>query len=243
MSEVVPFRRFLAAKLELSAARASASQVPSITLSRQAGARAVSIGEKLVQSLQEDSPLKDPHWTLFDQDLVRTIVEDNDLPPGTEQDMPEDSVSMIGDAVREVFRKKPSDWTLFEHTVHTIRKLCDMGHAIVVGRGGNHIAADLANTFRVRLVGSFACRRDHVMEKFGMTEKAADDYLDTRDNGRRRYVKAHLGEDIEGPASYDLIINTDRLSDDTVVSIIIHAVASWSDGPSGLAKSQSAAEA
>ncbi len=47
MSEPAPFQHFLATKLEINVANAAnkSAFAPSITLSRQAGARAISIGD------------------------------------------------------------------------------------------------------------------------------------------------------------------------------------------------------
>jgi hypothetical protein len=239
-AQFIPFEHFLAAKLEvhLSEADEAPPWGPSITLSRQAGARAVTIGEKLTTQLQNKSRYKDSLWTLFDQDLVKTIIEDNHLPPDVENQMDEDRVHLMTDAVREVFKSKPSDWTLFNHSVHTIRKLCRLGHAIVVGRGGNFITTDLTNTFRVRLVGSFASRRAHLQQKFGMTEQAAEAYIQEKDAGRRRYVKSHLQGDAEDPTGYHLTLNTDDLADDSAVVIIAGALEEWATGPEKRAEAQ-----
>ena len=229
MTDYAPFRHYITAKLDLVIANETNRSAfgPSITLSRQAGARAVSIGEKLVEHLKCRSSYLDSNWTLFDQNLVKTIIEDNHLPPDVEPQMLEDHVHLMTDVISEVFKTKLSDWTLFDHSVHTIRKLCQMGHAVVVGRGGNFMTQDLANTFSVRLVGSFEQRLKHVQKKFGMTEKAAESYINDKDAGRRRYVKSHLHQNIDDPTVYDMVLNTDDLSDDSVVAIITQALEEW----------------
>ncbi len=192
----------------------------------------------LIDHLKSGTAYQDTHWTLFDQNLVKTVIEDNHLPPEVERQMPEDHVHLMTDVVREVFKTKTSDWTLFEHTVHTIRKLCRMGHAVVVGRGGNFITADLPNTFSVRLVGSFEQRLEHIQKKFGMTEKAAEDYIHEKDSGRRRYVKSHLQKNIDDPAAYDITLNTDGLADSAAVEIITQALEQWANGPAKAVKAR-----
>ena len=232
-AQFVPFQHFLAAKLEVSVldVETEASWAPSITLSRQAGARAVTIGEKLTKYLQTETAYRHFLWTLFDQNLVQTMIEDNHLAPEVETQMGEVRERLMVDAVREMFKAKPRDWTLFNHSVHTIRKLCQLGHAIVVGRGGNFITSDLTNTFSVRLIGSFAERQAHIKGKFGMTERVAADYIDERDAGRRRYVKSHLQQDIDDAAGYHLILNTDDFSDDSAVKVIAQVMEEWANGP------------
>ena len=225
--QIAPLQKYLAAKLEMAIARAAEEPTlaPSITISRQAGARAVSIGEKLTAHLQHGTRFKNSDWTLFDQNLVKTIIEDNHLPHELEQQMPEDRVHLM-----------PTDRTLFQRSAYTIRKLCRLGHAVVVGRAGNFITEDLTNTFRIRLVGSFECRRDHLQQKFSMTAKAAQEYIHEKDTARMRYVKSHVHEDIEDSTAYHLTINTDELSDDSVVAIITYSLEEWAAGPAKVAK-------
>ena len=88
-AQFVPFQHFLASKLEVNIADVDTELAwsPSITLSRQAGARAVTIGEKLTKYLQTESAYQHPLWTLFDQNLVQTIIEDNHLKPEVECQM------------------------------------------------------------------------------------------------------------------------------------------------------------
>ena len=150
--------------------------------------------------------------------------------------MPEDRVHLMREAIQEAFHSKPTDRTLFQRSAYTIRKLCRLGHAIVVGRAGNFIAEDLTNTFRVRLVGTFECRRHHLQQKFGMTAEAAEAHIREKDTARKRYVRAHVHEDIEEPTAYHLIVNTDELADDSVVAIIAYALEEWADGPAKAAK-------
>ncbi|NCF87010.1 MAG: hypothetical protein GWQ08_16015 [Verrucomicrobiaceae bacterium] len=237
-AQFVPFQHFLSSKLEVRTADMDTEPQwsPSITLSRQAGARAVTIGEKLTKYLQTESVYRHALWTLFDQNLVQTIIEDHHLKPEVEQQMDEDRVRLMVEAVREVFKVKPSDWSLFNNSVNTIRNLCRLGHAIVVGRGGNFISADLPNTFSVRLVGSLAVRQAHLQRKFGLNVKAAAGYIHEKDVARRRYVKSHLQQDIDEAAGYHLILNTDDLADDSVVKIIAQAMEEWASGPANQAQ-------
>lgn len=229
MDPTLPYQHFLATKLEMQVAESGElpATAPSITISRQAGARAVSIAEKLTQHLETTSRYRQGNWTLFDQELVKTIIEDHHLPPEAESLMAEDRPLPMTDRIKELFTRKIADWTLFEHSVHTIWKLCGMGHAIVVGRGGNFIAADLTNTFCVRLVGSVAQRTQHLQHKYGLTEKAALELIDQKDTARRAYVRTHFHHDIDDPTGYDLIVNTDDFSDDAAVHIIAYALQEW----------------
>jgi hypothetical protein len=198
---------------------------PAITISRQAGARGRSIGQKLQNTLREQAPQAAAPWTLFDENLVEKVLEDHDLPTSLAKFMPDDSVSELDSTINEILGRHPSLWTLFEHTVETMVHLCHMGHCILVGRGGNKIAEGLTNVTRVHFVGSPPRRIQQMVQSHGMSPKDAQHFIKHEDRARQRYMKYHFSCDINDPTQYDLIINTDHYCDEAVVQIILHAIA------------------
>lgn len=197
---------------------------PAITISREAGARGRTIGKQLIKHLRETDPSEEVPWTLFDEDLVAKVLEDHDLPKELEKFMPDDAVSEFEGSINEILGRHPSLWTLFEHTVDTIARLCHRGRCIVVGRGGNMITRGLPNVLRVRLIGSPANRTHQMIEHHGMSEREALRFIESEDAARRRYVKQHFGAEISEPALYDLVVNTDHMSDEAIVRMLAAAI-------------------
>jgi hypothetical protein len=206
-------------------AGSEAKNPPAITISRQAGARGHSIGQKLQDSLRAQSPEASVPWTLFDENLVEKVLNDHDLPTSLAKFMPDDSVSELDSTINEILGRHPSLWTLFEHTVETMVHLCHMGHCILVGRGGNKVAEGLTNVTRVRFVGSTPRRIQQMVMAHGMSPKDAQHFIKQEDHARQRYMKHHFSCDINDPLHYDLVINTDHYSDEAVVQMVLHAVA------------------
>ena len=64
-------------------------------------------------------------------------------------------------------------------------------------------------------------RRDYVIHNLGVSEHLADELLKREDHARRSYLKQHFHCSIDDPYLYDLVINTDRISDDAVVDLIV----------------------
>lgn len=201
-----------------------AKRLPAITISRQTGARAHSIGMKLQAALREDAPEGSVPWTLFDDNLVKKVLEDHQLPADLEKFMPDDAVNEYEGAVNELLGRHPSLWTLFEKTVSTIVQLSRMGHSIIVGRGGNEITRGFHNVINVRLIGSKEQRIRHLVVTHGMELAYAKKFVKGEDAARRRFLKQHFDADINNPERYDIVINTDHLEDDAVVEILAAAV-------------------
>jgi hypothetical protein len=200
---------------------------PSLTLSRQAGARANTIGKRLVQYLDQFDETADHGWAVVDQRLVAKVIEDHKLPDSVAQYLPEDVRNPVSDTLEEILGLHPSSWTLFHYTVQTIRKLCALGNVIVVGRGGNLVTGDFPNTFHVRLVGAVENRVRQAREGYGMNAAEARNWVKETDHARARYVKRHLDSDIDDPVGYHLVINTDRISDSLAARIIGDSLLEW----------------
>ena len=206
-------------------------QAPAITIARQTGARGITICTRLHCKLQEKDA-KDPlRWTLFDSELSKEILKQHNLPEHLEKFIPEDAVSEFQATVNEMLGRHPSLWTLFEDTKETVAHLANIGHCILVGRGGNHIAGHLHNVLNVRLIGSTNKRLKYVTNNLQISESEAAALIKRDDHARRAYVKQHFHCDIDDPFNYDLVINTDRLSDEAVVDQIITALGQLNASP------------
>ncbi len=197
---------------------------PFVTISRQAGAGGITIGEKLVAYLWENDRGSGCPWAIFDKTLVNRVLEEHHLPEKISQYMPESKVSQVDDIMEELFNLHPSEWTLIHKTSETILKLAQMGNVILVGRGSNIVARSLENGFHVRLIASPEKRIEHLQEYYKLDRKRALKFMEKEDKGRRDYVKEYFDKNIDDPLLYDLVINTDRISYDQAAKLIAREV-------------------
>ena len=190
-----------------------------VTISRQAGAGGITIGEKLVRYLNKELPGKCP-WTLFDKNLVDEVIKEHHLSEKILPFLKESSISEIEDILDDLFGLHPPQFNLVQRTNQTILHLARMGRVILVGRGSPVITRKVAGGVHVRLIGSFQKRKSHIKEYFKFTDKEAELFIKNEDNGRAKYLKNYFNEDIDNPLLYDLIINTDTVSYDQAASLI-----------------------
>lgn len=198
---------------------------PAITVSRQAGCGALVVAQKLAALLQADSPADDPPWTVFDRNLMEKVLEDHNLPGRLAQFLPEDRITELQDITDELFGLRPASWTMIQQTSETILKLAELGNVIIIGRGANVITAKLPHVVHVRLVAPIETRIQHCQESCNMTPKAAREFCQREDEGRRRYLKKYFNADLEDALLYDLVINTGAaVSFDAAAGLIKDAV-------------------
>lgn len=218
-------RSYVATHLQSGATeRPKNKSLPAVTISRQTGTRGRNIGRKLRDAMNAAFPKAEIPWAVFDENLVQQILKDHDLPADLEKFMPDDSVSEIESSINEILGRHPSQWTLFEHTVDTIVRLSRIGHSIIVGRAGNKITHGLHNVINVRFIGSLDQRIERMAteQEIGTTE--ATHFIKKEDAARKHFVKQHFSADIDDPHDYDLVINTDHLTDEFIVEILIGAI-------------------
>jgi cytidylate kinase len=193
---------------------------PSITLSRETGAGAHTLGDKLADYLNARKGKAEPRWTVFDKNLVQQVLEDHDLPGYLEKFMPEDKSSHIKDAFGDWLGAHPPNWELMKHTQETIYRLARMGHTILVGRGANIITRDLPNILHLRLVGDLEHRVKRCMNYYQIGENEAMELIKKQDKARRRYLQAYYDREIDDPMNYHFVINVDRFTTDQLVKFI-----------------------
>ena len=197
---------------------------PAITISREAGAGAITVARLVAEQLDIECPGDPPcPWIVFDRNLVEEIVRDNSLSQKVAEYMVEDAKFPLSDAFEAMLGLHPSSWQMMEQAAATIRKLALKGNVILVGRGSAAIAAKLPNVLHVRLVAPFEQRVQHFEVYYHIDEKEAPHLVRERDEARRRYVR-QFGADIDDPLNYALVINTGQISFKEAARIITNAV-------------------
>jgi hypothetical protein len=191
-----------------------------VTISRETGSRAVTIGKILADYLDDVLPGSGCQWTVFDENLVERVLSDHNLPKRLKGYLKEDRVGGFTDTIEEILGLHPSSWTLFHHTVETVVKLASLGQVILVGRGANLMTALMPGVLHVRLIGSIDRRIAQVCGHHGLDEKAARERIRKKDAASRRFVRQHFAADNADPHGYDLVIGTDRLRDDAIARLI-----------------------
>ena len=220
-------RTFINCQMEPSQTAArlrSVSVRPAVTLSRQAGCGALVVAQKLAALLQQRSLPSDPPWTVFDRNLMEKVLEDHNLPARLAQFLPEDRATELQDIAHEFFGLRPGSWAMIEQTSETILKLAELGNVILIGRGANIITAKLPHVIHVKLIAPLEARLKHCQERYGMAAKAAREFCQREDEGRRRYLKKYFQANVDDALLYDMIINTGKVSFDTAAGLIADAV-------------------
>jgi cytidylate kinase len=199
---------------------------PFLTISRQCGTGASDLAEEIARRLNRMNTVEQPAWTVFDRNLVTRMLEDNKLSSALARYIPEDRVSEIKSSVGEIVGLHPSLWTMVHQTIALIRKLAQLGNAIVVGRGANFAAAAIAHGLHLRLVAPIDFRTERIVQREALTTIQADAYVRRTDQARRNYVRSFFNTDIDDPTAYDLVVNMAHFTTASAADLVVATLSS-----------------
>ena len=197
---------------------------PFITISRETGAGATTLGRELMPLLDRQFGAGRHPWVFLDRDLLTHALTHHQLPVRLAQFLPEDRISEIRAAIGELVGLHPSLWQLEQKVAEAILQLAHVGRVIFAGRAAHLITRSLAGGLHVRLVASMESRVPRIANVLRCDPDAALAHIERNDHARRRFVRTNFGEDIDNCHLYDLVLNTDQLSPATAARIVVAAL-------------------
>ena len=198
--------------------------LPFVTISREVCAGATTVGQLLTPMLNREFCEEGRDWVLLDKNLLTHALTRQNLEERLEKFLPEDRISEIKGVIGELMGLHPSLWQLEHQVAKVILQLAQVGHVLFVGRGAHIITQSLPGGFHVRLVAPLEIRVRRLMALQNCDTEAAKAIVEKTDLARRRYLQANFDRDIEDPRSYDLVINTGRISAAAASQIVIEAL-------------------
>ena len=184
---------------------------PVVTISREMG----SISNDLIQRLSRELGLD-----VIDDKIIHAVAKS--------VRMSEKVVSQLDEKTRNLL----DNWILYlkttrflradeyvRHLTKVVGAMGEQGGALIIGRGANLILPP-EETLRVRFIAPLEVRVRNMMKEAGMDEAAARNQILLKDAERRDSLKQNFKVEIEDPAYYDLVINTEFVEDEQIVSII-----------------------
>jgi len=136
-------------------------------------------------------------------------------------DIPEDEINK---RLKEV----PGFWKRlkYEHKRSLVYIQCAVLEAARVdnivyhGLAGQLFLANIKHVLKVRIESPFERRVKAAVEELGMSEDEAVEYLKNADHIRKIWVELFYGERWSDPALYDMAINRNNMSEDTICNIL-----------------------
>lgn len=207
------FRREKARK-EAVAARPDPAACPVITLSRQYGAGGNTVAHRLVELLG-------PPWEVWNRELIEAVADKAQVRTEMVEALDERAQSWMDEMIRRAFgRDVLEPATYRKNLAQILLALAQQGHKIIVGRGANFV---LHHALNVRLQATEAHRVQATMQRMRQTEEEARRHVQQVDRARDEFTSNIFSRQIDDPAAYDMVLETDSLGLEPAAAAIVAA--------------------
>lgn len=188
-----------------------------LCISRESGARGGSIGRRVGQELG---------WQVYDSEMVLHAARQGDLLAEMGANDRQGAEAWIQKHLEKRLGScDDSEQGALSEIARPVLELAAMGNVVLIGRGAGFILPR-DTTLHVRMTSPWEDRVAYLSQWFRLTPEEASQRAAQLDAQREDYLKNQLGADLHSPASYDLILCTSRLGEDTCAQIIQLAVQS-----------------
>lgn len=206
--------------------------MPIVTIRGQLGSGAPEIGRQVADRLEVD---------YVDRAIIAEVAERvkrNEQEVMAKETPPASLLGRIGEALASSYAtglgfegaylatwQIPLDNVRYLEALRTvIRELAESQSVVIRGRGSQFILKDYPRALHVLVVAPFEVRLKRVMESLKLDTERAKQEIARFDNSRREFTKRYFKAELEDPAHYDLVINTEFLSFNAAVSIVVEAL-------------------
>lgn len=201
------------------------SDLPFVTISREAGAGGHLLSYVLITDFLKQRGDLFEGWHVFDRQLCEIIAEDSEIQDAMDVLTLEDyRTSEFGDLLETLFTGRSEKDALFRSTCKVIRMLAAIGKVIVVGRAGCCVTRGMKSGIHIRLVASESKRVAWMMKRFQFSRADALKVVRKQDEDRAKLMKTFFNRDIGDPLLYDAVFDTDRMEMHDIAAFIINEI-------------------
>lgn len=179
-----------------------------ITISRQMGSGGIPIAHKAAEKLG---------YTLIDGDAIMEVADRYGLT--------QESLELADEKPPHFSEKLDSKHETALHLIELI--ILDYalkGNVIIYGRGGQDLLKGINSVLRVRVIAPFEERVERWAEREWLDPERARFLVRKSDQQRAGFIKYYFDRDWDDPLGYDLVINTERLTEESAVRMICDAI-------------------
>jgi cytidylate kinase len=196
---------------------AQSSGVPAaltIAISREAGARGSTIGNRAAQKLK---------WQVYNQELLEYIAQEGAFRQNVVANLSPESASWAEKRLEKLLREQNlSQHPSIMELARIILALGAQGEVVIIGRGAGCILPP-ESTLNVRIVAPLSDRVAYMSQWLRLTEKEAAEEVRLRDSRRAEFIPTHFHRQPGDIYQYDLLLNSSLLGEDLAAEMIAQA--------------------
>ena len=185
-----------------------------ITISRQFGAGGKTLGEKVSEKLG---------YVFVDDQIIQAIALEAKVSHTWVETLEREVGSILAKFKTGIGRKSFSDRivekggyldeVIYVELLHKIiTSFAREGNVVILGRGGQYILKDIADTYHILLVADKAHRVEFIEEQYKLSKMRATFVVNRQEKRRFNLYHKFGKEDYDQPGLYHLVLNMSKLS-------------------------------
>ena len=186
-----------------------------ITVSREPGSGGNLVARGISKKLGLD---------LFHQEVIHEMAKSAKVSKRFVQTLDEKAMNVLDEWIVALVDDRhlwPDQY--LQHLMRVVGIIGQHGSAVMVGRGANFIVPP-GKRMRVRIIAPMAFRIKRVAATYKVSAKVAKRRVVRTNSERRAFIRKYFNADIDDPANYDLVINTETTGIDPAIDAIIGAL-------------------
>jgi cytidylate kinase len=185
-----------------------------IAISREAGARGSTIGNRAAQKLG---------WQVYNQELLEYIAHEGAFRQNVVNDLSTEAARWAEDRLQKLLREQSlSQHPSIMDLARIVLALGAQGEVVIIGRGAGCILPS-DSTLNVRIVAPLHDRIAYMSQWLRLTENQAAEEVRLRDSRRAEFIPTHFHRQPSDIYQYDLILNSSLLGEDLAADLIARA--------------------
>ncbi len=177
-----------------------------ITITQDYGSHGYYVAQKVAEELQLD---------LYDDETLRTAA--------VKMGVKTENLNALKEQVPGFFDRlmsvKPGVY--LDVLQGVVYEISSKNNGVIVGHGSQVLLKDFGCALHVRIVSPVEKRVHYFMEKQGIEEDLARKIVHSKDDGFKSFFQYAFNMDINDPLLYDLVLNTDKVGIETIISHIV----------------------
>jgi hypothetical protein len=164
-------------------------------------------------------------WHVFDKEIVNYIAQNAHVRESLVRQLDEHSHTLMQDTIQRFL-----EWVeggafgredYYDALLKTLAYLAGRGEAIIIGRGSNFALHRERNGLHVRITASPEVRTERLSKRWAVSLEEARRRMLALDSERKQFVRWHFHQDVDDPAFYHAVYNTDHLEPGHVVASMV----------------------
>lgn len=193
------------------------AQIDYISISRELGSGGVEVAQYLAEQMK---------WQVYDKEILDYMALNMGVHKSVLEHLDEKSEGWIDDWLVPMFSFEGSPHVeqlgYYKHLIKVLLMLARLGRAVIIGRAAGLVLPHHRG-LAVRIIAPFELRCENYAKANDLTRDEAVKIVKASDQSQKRFVENFAHKDIDDPANYDLVFNTEKLSSMSVGKLIWRA--------------------